>query len=83
MHSKKRSDIKEVYQLSNNENLPSRKSGRKPSISISGTLSNTVIHPTKNCRTQGFRTFIRSLNNGMNSSMLRKTEHRKAVHKLF
>lgn len=31
--------------------LPSRKSGRKPSISMSGTLSNTVIHPTKNWRT--------------------------------
>lgn len=35
----------------NNDQLPSRKSGRKPSISISGTLSNTVIQPTKNCRT--------------------------------
>jgi hypothetical protein len=30
MHSKKISDIKEIYQLSNNENLPSRKSEGNP-----------------------------------------------------
>lgn len=50
--------------------LPSRKSGRNPSISMSGTLSKTVIHPTRNWRTNGFNTFMRSLSNGMNSSML-------------
>ena len=62
------------------QSLPSRKSGRKPSISISGTLSNTVIHPTKNWRTYGFRTFIRSLNNGINSSILKiRNEKRRSV----
>jgi hypothetical protein len=40
-----------INALGKREGLPSRKLGRKPSMSISGTLSNTVIHPTKNCLT--------------------------------
>lgn len=54
-----------------NNILPSRNSGRKPSISISGTLSNTVIHPTKNFRMSGFKASMWSFSNGINSSMLR------------
>lgn len=50
--------------------LPSRKSGRNPSMSISGTLSKTVIQPTKNCRTKGLTTVIRSCRSGINSSIL-------------
>ena len=40
---------------------PSSMSGRCVSMSISGTESNAVIQPTKNCLTYGFSTPMRSL----------------------
>ena len=45
---------------------PSAMSGRCVSMSISGTESSAAIQPTKNCRTYGFNTPMRSRNIGAN-----------------